>query len=121
MPYLTARRPARTRRTWNCARIEDNRAIPPARPGRVRLGKRRKRMKRILKSMMFAVLLAGALVTVLAPHAAAQNGSIAGTILDVNGKPWFGLNVEAVSDQGSKLDAKTDAEGKFNIRNLRPG
>jgi tetratricopeptide (TPR) repeat protein len=78
-------------------------------------------MKRILKSMMFAVLIAGALVTVLAPHAAAQNGSIAGTILDVNGKPWFGLNVEAVSEQGAKLDAKTDAQGNFAIRNLRPG
>jgi tetratricopeptide (TPR) repeat protein len=78
-------------------------------------------MKRILKSMMFAVLLAGALVTVLAPHAAAQNGSIVGTILDVNGKPWFGLNVEAVSEQGAKLDAKTDAQGNFAIRNLRPG
>jgi tetratricopeptide (TPR) repeat protein len=78
-------------------------------------------MKRILKSMMFAVLLAGALVTVLAPHAAAQNGSIVGTILDVNGKPWFGLNVEAVSEQGAKLDAKTDAQGQFAIRNLRPG
>jgi len=78
-------------------------------------------MKRFLKSMTFAVLLAGALVTVLAPHAAAQNGSIAGTILDINGKPWFGLNVEAVSDQGAKSDAKTDAQGMFAIRNLRPG
>ncbi len=78
-------------------------------------------MKRLGKSMMFAVLLAGMLVTVLTPKAAAQNGSIAGTILDINGKPWFGLNVEAVSDQGAKLSAKTDAEGKFAIRNLRPG
>jgi tetratricopeptide (TPR) repeat protein len=78
-------------------------------------------MKRLRKSMWLAVLLAGALVTVLSPRAAAQNGSIVGTILDVNGKPWFGLNVEAVSDQGAKLDAKTDAEGKFAIRNLRPG
>ena len=78
-------------------------------------------MKRFLKSMTFAVLLAGALVTVLAPHAAAQNGSITGTILDINGKPWFGLNVEAVSDQGAKSDVKTDAQGMFAIRNLRPG
>ena len=78
-------------------------------------------MKRLGKSMWLAVLLAGALATVLSPRAAAQNGSIAGTILDVNGKPWFGLNVEAVSDQGAKLDAKTDAEGKYAIRNLRPG
>ncbi len=78
-------------------------------------------MKRLGKSMMFAVLLAGMLVTVLTPKAGAQNGSIAGTILDINGKPWFGLNVEAVSDQGAKLDVKTDAEGKFAFRNLRPG
>lgn len=78
-------------------------------------------MKRILKSMMFAVLLAGALTTALAPHAAAQSGSISGTILDINGKPWFGLTVEAVSDQGTKSDAKTDAEGKYTIRNLRTG
>jgi Flp pilus assembly protein TadD len=78
-------------------------------------------MKRVLKSTMFAALLAGMLVTVLTPKAAAQNGSISGTILDINGKPWFGLNVQAVSDQGAKVDAKTDAEGNFNIRNLRPG
>jgi tetratricopeptide (TPR) repeat protein len=78
-------------------------------------------MKRLGKSRWLAVLLAGALVTVLSPRAAAQNGSIAGTILDVNGKPWFGLNVQAVSDQGAKTEAKTDAGGKFAIRNLRPG
>jgi hypothetical protein len=78
-------------------------------------------MKRILKSMMFAVLLAGALVTALAPRAAAQTGSIGGTILDINAKPWFGLTVEAVSEQGAKAEAKTDAEGRFEIRNLRPG
>ena len=65
-------------------------------------------MKRLGKSMWLAVLLAGALATVFSPRAAAQNGSIAGTILDVNGKPWFGLNVEAVSEQGAKQDAKTD-------------
>lgn len=78
-------------------------------------------MKRVLKSMMFAVVLAGALVVVLAPNAAAQSGSISGTIMDINGKPWFGLGIQAVSDQGAKLDAKTDAEGKYSIRNLRPG
>jgi tetratricopeptide (TPR) repeat protein len=78
-------------------------------------------MKRLGKSMLLAVLLAGAMVTFLAPHAAAQNGSIAGTILDINGKPWFGMNVQAVSDQGAKLDVKTDGEGKFAFRNLRPG
>jgi len=78
-------------------------------------------MKRFLRSMMYAALLAGTLVTMLSPNAAAQNGSIAGTILDINGKPWFGLNVEAVSEQGAKYDAKTDAQGEYAIRNLRAG
>ena len=38
-------------------------------------------MKRLGKSMLLAVLLAGALVTILTPNAAAQTGSIVGTIL----------------------------------------
>ena len=78
-------------------------------------------MKRILKSTMFAVLLAGTLAAVLAPKAAAQNGSIAGTILDINAKPWFGLEVECVSEQGAKQVAKTDISGQYSLPNLRPG
>ncbi len=70
---------------------------------------------------MFAALLAGTLVLMLSPNAAAQNGSIAGTILDINGKPWFGLTVQAVSEQGAKSEAKTDAQGEYTIRNLRAG
>jgi len=78
-------------------------------------------MKRTLKTMLFAVLLAGTLASVLAPKAAAQNGSIAGTILDINAKPWFGLGVECVSEQGAKQDAKTDVSGQYSLPNLRPG
>jgi tetratricopeptide (TPR) repeat protein len=78
-------------------------------------------MKRLGKSMLLAVMLAGALVTILTPNAAAQTGSIVGTILDSNGKAWYGLTVESVSEQGAKAEAKTDAEGRFAIRNLRPG
>ena len=76
-------------------------------------------MKRLGKSMLLAVLLAG--VTILTPNAAAQTGSIVGTILDSNGKPWFGLTVESVSEQGVKAEVKTDTEGRFVLRNLRPG
>ncbi len=76
---------------------------------------------RVLRSLMFAVLVAGALFTVFTPKAAAQFGSISGTIMDINGKPWYGLGVQAVSEQGAKTDAKTDAEGKYSVRNLRPG
>jgi tetratricopeptide (TPR) repeat protein len=78
-------------------------------------------MKRASKLFVFAALTVGALVCVLAPRASAQTGSISGTILDLNAKPWFGLTVEAVSDQGAKQDAKTDAEGKYSIRGLRAG
>ena len=78
-------------------------------------------MKRLGKSMLLAVLLAGVLATILTPNADAQTGSIVGTILDSNGKPWFGLTVESVSEQGVKAEVKTDAEGRFVLRNLRPG
>lgn len=69
-----------------------------------------------------AVVLAAATIFALAPTAKAQGGgSIAGTILDIAGKPWFGLTVECVSEQGAKSDATTDAQGEFTIRNLRTG
>ena len=78
-------------------------------------------MKRANNFLVFAALIVGALVSALAPSAAAQTGSISGTILDLNAKPWFGLTIQAVGDQGAKQDAKTDAEGKYSIRGLRPG
>jgi tetratricopeptide (TPR) repeat protein len=78
-------------------------------------------MKRFLRSMMFAALLAGTLVTMLSPNAAAQNGSIAGTIIGVDGKPLFGVTIECVNEQGAKSEATTNAQGEYSIRNLRPG
>jgi tetratricopeptide (TPR) repeat protein len=79
-------------------------------------------MKRVGNSWALAAVLAAALVCMLAPGAKAQvTGSISGIIEDINGKPWYGLGVQAVSDQGAKLDTKTDGEGKYYFRNLRPG
>lgn len=79
-------------------------------------------MNRFLKTWALAAVYAAALVCVLGPNAKAQvTGSISGTIEDINGKAWYGLGVQAVSDQGAKLDTKTDAEGIFHFRNLRPG
>jgi tetratricopeptide (TPR) repeat protein len=79
-------------------------------------------MNRFLKTWALAAVYAAALVCVLGPSAKAQvTGSISGTIEDINGKAWYGLGVQAVSDQGAKLDTKTDAEGIFHFRNLRPG
>lgn len=79
-------------------------------------------MKRFRKSWALAAVCTAAIICYIAPGANAQvTGSISGTILDINGKPWYGLGVQAVSDQGAKLDAKTDMEGRYTFRNLRPG
>src|SRR5437660_7050132 len=78
-------------------------------------------MKSFLKSWALAAILMVALASVLAPRAAAQTGSIAGTILDVNGKPWPEVGIRAVSDQGAKQETKTDAGGKYSVPNLRAG
>src|SRR6266404_4661068 len=78
-------------------------------------------MKRATKFFPLAALIIGALISVLAPGASAQMGSVSGVILDVNEKPWAGLTVQAVSDQGQKQEAKTDDQGRYNIRSLRPG
>lgn len=69
------------------------------------------------KSWVLAVMLAAALACGVAPRAAAQ-GTISGTILDVAGKPWADIAVDAVSDQGAKLQVKTDKEGNFAFRNV---
>lgn len=78
-------------------------------------------MRRLAFSCAFAVLAFAMLVVGLAPRAAAQDGGIVGTILDVQGKPWENLPVTIVSDQGTKLDTKTDAKGKYEFHNLRSG
>jgi tetratricopeptide (TPR) repeat protein len=79
-------------------------------------------MKSFHKSWALAAILLAALASVLAPRAAAQNdGVIRGQMLDVAGKPWADLGIQAVSDQGAKSDTKTDKDGNYIIRNLRAG
>ncbi len=78
-------------------------------------------MRKIKKSWAKAVLIVAAMIGVLAPGARAQNGSISGTIIGIDGKPLFNLTIEAVSDQGAKFEATTDASGLYTIHNLRPG
>lgn len=73
------------------------------------------------KSWVFAAMLAAALLFLGAPRAGAQMGTIAGQILDVAGKPWAEISVEAVSDQGAKSETKTDKDGNFSFHNLRNG
>jgi tetratricopeptide (TPR) repeat protein len=78
-------------------------------------------MKSFLKSWALAAILTAALTSALAPRAAAQTGSIGGTILDVNGNPWAEVVIRSVSDQGAKQETKTDTAGKYSLPNLRAG
>lgn len=78
-------------------------------------------MKPFNKSAVLAAILVAPLASMLAPRAAAQTGSLSGQVLDVNAKPWAGLTVQVVSDQGAKQETKTDPDGKYVIRNLRTG
>lgn len=78
-------------------------------------------MKILNKSVLLTAVLVAALASLTAPRAAAQNGSISGQVMDMNGKPWAGLTLQATSDQGAKQTAKTDNDGKYTIAGLRPG
>src|SRR5260370_8007127 len=78
-------------------------------------------MKRFDKPWALAVIVMAALASLLAPRAAAQDGAISGQIFDVEGKPWVGLGVQAVSDQGAKQETKTDSNGKYAFHNLKSG
>jgi tetratricopeptide (TPR) repeat protein len=78
-------------------------------------------MKRFNKSWALAAILMAALTSFFTPRAAAQTGSVSGTILDVAGKPWVNVVIRAVSDQGAKQETKTDTDGKFSFSNLRSG
>jgi tetratricopeptide (TPR) repeat protein len=79
-------------------------------------------MKSFHKSWALAAVLLAALASVAAPRAAAQNdGVIRGQIMDIVGKPWVDMSVQAVSDQGAKAETKTDKDGNYSFRNLRPG
>lgn len=78
-------------------------------------------MKRLAYSWAFAALAIAVMFAGLAPRAAAQDGGIAGTVLDVAGKPWADIPVQIVSDQGQKSETKTDGKGKYTFNNLRAG
>src|ERR1700743_157290 len=70
-----------------------------------------------------ALLAAAAAFAVIAPpRAAAQmDGAVSGNVLDVAGKPWVDMTVDATSDQGAKLTAKTDKDGHYSFHNMRSG
>jgi tetratricopeptide (TPR) repeat protein len=74
------------------------------------------------KSWILAVALVAALGCIVAPRAAAQmDGVINGQLLDVAGKPWADIQIVAISDQGAKVDTKSDKDGNFSFRNIHTG
>ncbi len=73
-------------------------------------------------SLVLTTVLVVLILGLAAPRSMAQNdGSIAGTILDITAKPWADLTIQIVSDQGSKAETKTDKDGNFLFRNLKTG
>lgn len=67
-------------------------------------------------------LIAAALACTMAPRATAQmDASLSGNVLDVNGKPWPDMVIDAVTDQGAKLNTKTDKDGHYAFHNIRAG
>jgi tetratricopeptide (TPR) repeat protein len=77
-------------------------------------------MKR-LRTTAFAAVAMAMMFAWLAPQASAQDSGIGGQIMDLNGKPWPDLTVTIVNEQGAKLEAKTDKDGKYSFHNLRSG
>ena len=78
-------------------------------------------MLKFLKSYALAATLVLGLACWMAPRAAAQEGTISGTVLDLDGKPWPDCPLSLESDQGVKTAGKTDSAGKYNISGLKPG
>ena len=81
-------------------------------------GARRHRIVSLVLTATFALLILG----LAAPRCVAQNdGGIAGTMIDVAGKPWGDLTIQILSDQGSKQEIKTDKDGNYAFHNLKTG
>jgi tetratricopeptide (TPR) repeat protein len=73
-------------------------------------------------SLVLAMCIALAMAGIFVPRAAAQlDGVISGQILDITGKPWADMGIQAVSEQGQKSETKTDSSGNFTIHGLRNG
>jgi Flp pilus assembly protein TadD len=79
-------------------------------------------MFKSVKAYALGALLMLALISFFAPRATAQyNGTIQGTILNFDGKPFADLPVSLKGEQGSSVETKTDATGRFVFPNLRSG
>jgi tetratricopeptide (TPR) repeat protein len=73
------------------------------------------------KMYALAAILALGMLGCFATRAAAQEGKMAGTIIDFDGNPWANLPVKIKSEQGATTESKTDAAGKFSYTGLKNG
>jgi tetratricopeptide (TPR) repeat protein len=74
-----------------------------------------------LRTGAFAAMVVAALLFAAAPRAKAQDGSISGTLLDLEGKPWPDYTLSLEGDQGTKSETKTDKAGKYSFTGLKAG
>jgi tetratricopeptide (TPR) repeat protein len=74
-----------------------------------------------MKKLSF-VMMAVLTLALLVPAAWAQTGSIKGTIIDENGKPMAGVQVQMVSKEtGRKYQLKSDSKGQIFSLGIAPG
>ncbi|HET9801596.1 MAG TPA: tetratricopeptide repeat protein [Candidatus Acidoferrum sp.] len=73
------------------------------------------------KTGVMAALFAAVVMFAAAPRAKAQDGSISGTLTDLDNKPWASQTVFLEGDQGTKTETKTDAAGKYSFPALKSG
>ncbi len=78
-------------------------------------------MKQWAKTWAMAAAVAALMVLGAAPRAKAQDSSVSGTLLDLEGKPWPNYTVTIEGEQGTKTDTKTDASGKYTFSGLKTG
>ncbi len=79
-------------------------------------------MLKLKKAFALAAILTMGLAFALVPKATAENdGKIAGTVIDFEGKPFANLPLKIKNDQGATQDGKTDDQGKFVFVNLKSG
>jgi len=79
-------------------------------------------MLKSVKAYALAAMLTLALISFFAPRATAQfSGTIQGTVLNFEGKPFADLPIDIKGEQGTVKQTKTDAAGKFTFTGLRTG
>ncbi len=78
-------------------------------------------MKQWARTLAIAGVVAALMVLGAAPRAKAQDSSITGTLLDLEGKPWPNYALSLEGEQGVKSETKTDANGKYTFSGLKTG